>query len=309
LLPVAALLFERQAEPALRRGLLRGYRTSEETSLVVRGRVREADQLRRHYGMAVPVEIRHDDYSTDIAENQLLRTACERLLRIPFGVPGDVRTRLLRLKLVLADITPIGPGRDLPAWTPTRLNAHYHTALRMAELVLRGESVEHHPGNITINAFLFEMATVYEHFVTVALRHALSDRGGRCGRPDDLHLDELNSIRIKPDLVWHSSDGTPLAVVDAKYKAEKPDGFPDADLYQMLAYCTALRLSDGHLVYAKGDAPHGSHRVRNAGVTIHQHALDLDQPARTLLADVHELADLLQSSEQRVNRRADVCAG
>ena len=46
----------------------------------------------------------------------------------------------------------------------------------------------------------------------------------------------------------------PRAVIDAKYKAEKPAGYPNADLYQMLAYCTALRLSDGHLVYAKGSA-------------------------------------------------------
>jgi 5-methylcytosine-specific restriction enzyme subunit McrC len=38
-----------------------------------------------------------------------------------------------------------------------------------------------------------------------------------------------------------------------KYKAEKPGGFPDADLYQLLAYCTTLRLPVGHLVYAEGN--------------------------------------------------------
>ena len=40
------------------------------------------------------------------------------------------------------------------------------------------------------------------------------------------------------------------AVINAKYKAEKGAGFPNAALYQMLAYCTALRLPVGHLVYA-----------------------------------------------------------
>jgi 5-methylcytosine-specific restriction enzyme subunit McrC len=64
--------------------------------------------------------------------------------------------------------------------------------------------------------------------------------------------------------------------LDAKYKAEKPSGFPDADLYQMLAYCPALRLRRGHLVYAKGNEAADHHVVRNSGVEIVQHVLDLE---------------------------------
>jgi 5-methylcytosine-specific restriction enzyme subunit McrC len=69
--------------------------------------------------------------------------------------------------------------------------------------------------------------------------------------------------------VWLGTDSTAWAVVDAKYKAERPEGFPDADLYQMLAYCTVLGLAEGHLVYAKGNEPVMSHQIRRAGVTIH----------------------------------------
>ena len=32
-------------------------------------------------------------------------------------------------------------------------------------------------------------------------------------------------------------------MIDAKYKAEKPAGYPNADLYQLLAYCTVLGLT------------------------------------------------------------------
>ncbi|GGQ45991.1 hypothetical protein GCM10010216_02630 [Streptomyces flaveolus] len=35
------------------------------------------------------------------------------------------------------------------------------------------------------------------------------------------------------------------------------EGIPSSDLYQMLAYCTSLGLSFGHLVYAKGRSPRG----------------------------------------------------
>ncbi|WP_030588510.1 hypothetical protein [Streptomyces anulatus] len=67
-------------------------------------------------------------------------------------------------------------------------------------------------------------------------------------------------------------------------------GSPDADLYQMLAYCTALGLPDGHLVYARGYEPSVTHRVRHAGIRIHQHALALDCPPGELLAEIAVIA-------------------
>lgn len=154
-------------------------------------------------------------------------------------------------------------------------------------------SVEHLPGDVTVTGFLFDMAKVFEDFVTVALRYALTGDSGRCVLQAQHHLDENDTIRMVPDFVWYADDGTPLAVADAKYKAEKPEGYPDADLYQMLAYCTALNLPEGHLIYAKGNAPHAAHRVRHTGVLIHQHALELDQPPAGLLADVRALASQL----------------
>ncbi|GAA4318459.1 McrC family protein [Actinomadura luteofluorescens] len=93
LLPALARLFEQQADRALRQGLLQGYRTTEETSLVMRGRLREADQLRRHHGEFPALEIVHDEYTTDIAENRLLRTATDRLLRLRC-VSRNLRGRL-----------------------------------------------------------------------------------------------------------------------------------------------------------------------------------------------------------------------
>ncbi len=106
------------------------------------------------------------------------------------------------------------------------------------------------------------------------------------------------AIRMKPDFVLHGPDGAVCAVVDAKYKAEKRDEFPDADLYQMLAYCTALGLPEGHLVYAKRNAVHAAHTVRHVGIVIHQHALDLGQDHSELLANVEEVAARLVSTRR-----------
>jgi 5-methylcytosine-specific restriction enzyme subunit McrC len=100
---------------------------------------------------------------------------------------------------------------------------------------------------------------------------------------------------MKPDLVWQVS-GRPVAVVDAKYKPEKPSGYPYADLYQVLAYCIALHLPRGHLVYARGSSQPARHIVRYLGIEIVCHALDLTLPPAKLLAQVGDIAEELVAS-------------
>jgi len=103
---------------------------------------------------------------------------------------------------------------------------------------------------------------------------------------------------MKPDLVWYADPyhvngagrGQPTAVVDAKYKAEKPAGFPNADVYQMLAYCTRLGLPMGWLVYAKGNEAGATHEVVGAGIEVRARVLDLALAPKELLASVDGLA-------------------
>jgi 5-methylcytosine-specific restriction enzyme subunit McrC len=104
---------------------------------------------------------------------------------------------------------------------------------------------------------------------------------------------------MKPDLVWQVN-GQPVAVVDAKYKPEKLSGYPYADLYQVLAYCTALRLRCGHLVYAQGNAEPKRHVIQSSGIEIVCHALDLTLPPGKLLAQVGGIADELVASSPAV---------
>lgn len=291
LLAAVATAFARQAERATQQGLIQGYRVEETASPVLRGRVRTAEQLKKRFGLAVPLEVRYDEYGVDIAENQLLRGAAEVLLRLR-GVDTVTRRSLLRLVRATADVTPIRRGLPLPSWQPSRLNARYHLALRLAELVLRGASVEQAPGPYGVSGFMVDMAKLFEDFLTVALGEALVCRGGVCRPQEKWRLDEADAIEMKPDLVWYAAGHSgPTAVIDAKYKAEKPSGFPNADLYQMLAYCSVMGLDRGHLVYAKGNEVAMSHDVRRAHVRIVQHTLDLDTEPAALLEQVDRLAE------------------
>ena len=288
LLAALALAFCEQAERAVETGLLQGYTEVDDSLAVLRGRLRDQEQLTRRFGLAVPLLVRFDDHSTDIAENQLLLAATELLLRLP-GVAPAVRVRLRRLRHGFAEVTAPTWGAPLPTWSPSRLNERYHVALWLAEVLLRDNAVDQQAGDIRVGGFLVDMAKVFEDYLTAALTRAFAPHGGWVRAQDRHHLDEAAQIVMKPDIVWYLH-GQPAAVIDAKYKAEKPAGFPDADLYQMLAYCTALHLPQGHLVYAKGNEVEVSHIVRHAGVEIHAHALDLAAPPAELEQQVDDLA-------------------
>ncbi|MEZ5181530.1 MAG: hypothetical protein R2702_06610 [Acidimicrobiales bacterium] len=291
LLPALAEAFAAQAETAVEQGLLQGYVEVDDQLNVLRGRLRDQEQLRRRFGIAVPLLVRYDDHTVDIPENRLLRSATDLLLRVP-GVASHVRVRLRGLRQILGEVTPLTRGARLPPWQPTRLNQRYHVALRLAELLLRDNALDQSPGAVRISGFLVDMAKVFEDFLTATLSRSLEDRGYRC-QPQDPHaLDVDGRIGMKPDLVAYR-DGQPAVVVDAKYKAEKPAGFPNADVYQLLAYCTALDLTDGHLVYAKGNEDTVTHRIRNIAVTIHAHTLDLSADPAAVVSQIDQLAGAL----------------
>lgn len=288
LLPAIAEAFARLASRAVEQGLLQGYRTVSEALPVLRGRMLAGEQMSRRFGFPVPIAVEYDDFTVDIAENQLLAMATLRLLMIP-RISAQARLLLQRLRHTLAEVTLPHRGALAPTWQPSRLNVGYQPALQLAEIIIAGESFENLFGDLRVTGFMFDMCVIFEDFVTVAMSESLNRFGWLCESQAPLHLDDQRAVRMRPDLLCRRS-GHAVAVIDAKYKAEKPAGFPNADLYQMLAYCTVLGLSEGHLIYAKGNEEGRLHTVRNAGITIHCKALDLGLKPAALLRQIDQFS-------------------
>lgn len=288
LVTAVAVSFHAATRRALTHGILQGYSTVEEALPLLRGRLREADQLRRRLGLAVPLEVRYDDYTIDIPENRILLTAARRLLRVP-ALPAATHAGLRQLLTTFADVTPLVPGATLPDTPPTRLTRHYQAALRLARIALAGRSIDQPPGSTSASGFLFDLNKAFEDWITVTLRRALEPHGGRLRDQYPSHLDTLRQLRIRPDLVWERQ-GRPAAVFDAKYKRVQDMNRPHGDLYQMLAYCTALGLPEGHLVYASGDA-YNVHIVREAGTRLRTWVLDLSRSTAEILEQVDRIAN------------------
>lgn len=288
--PALAESLARQVERALGPGILQGYVTVDESLQVLRGRIRVADQIARRPGLPLPLEVRYDEYGQDIAENRIIRTALRRMAAVP-GLRAELRARLAHLDGRLDGVLVLSPRVPLPAWRLTRLNARYASALRLAEIVLRNQSAEPGPGEVVVAAFVVSMAKVFEDFVAIALREALALYPGHTEVQYPDHLDEDRKIQICPDVV-HLIGRRPVAVFDAKYKLERPSsGYPNADLYQMFAYCTALCLRLGWLVYAQGTASPKVRRMRHTSIDIAQYPLDLAASPAELLRQVSMLAE------------------
>ena len=278
---------------ALAPGVLQGYRTSDEALRTVRGRIRIGDQITAHPGQMVPIEVTFDEFTADIPENQILRTALRRMLSVPRLSPA-IRAELGHLDGQLGGVRVLPPGSRLPEWRADRRNPRYVPALRLAEIVLANCSTETGDGSVQMAGFVVDMARVYEDFVGTALTEALTRYPGGTRIQYPSHLDDPGpggkpAIPMRVDIV-HTLVGRPLLVFDAKYKAADRNGqYPNADHYQMLAYCTALHVPTAWLVYAGGGHP-ARRRIGNTDITVIEYPLDLSAEPGDLLTQIDLLA-------------------
>lgn len=272
-----------------------GYRTTRESSISLRGRVLFGEQISRSKGLPIPIEAAFDEFTQDIPENQMLYGAALCLLSLPL-IPTRTRGELEHLLFTLDGVQPTLPSADVSRPVATRLNEHYSGALALSELILRGGSVRAEIGSIDFTSFVFDMNQVFEDFLAIALGDALEQHGGEViSQYSGETLDVERRIRLKPDLLWREkSSGSWLGAIDAKYKRLESSAFPNADAYQMLAYCNAFGLSSGFLVYAKDETAHArAHNVRNSGVLIRVEAIDVEQDPEAVLNEVSTLASVI----------------
>lgn len=278
-----------QTQTALRRGPLRAYRTVDEALPSVRGRVRLLDQGRRRFFMPLPVEVRYDDFTTDIEENRLLKAALGRVVRMKLK-NEDLRNRAHTQRQALENVEAVRfRAGYLPRPMITRLNRHYESALDLARTVLQATTADLASGQLRTPTFLLDMNKVFEEFIYAKLHEHLRPKPPlKWAHEKHVKLDELRRVTMKPDLsLW--SRKRCVFVGDAKYK-QTEIGDRD-DLYQVLAYAKALGVPEAMLIYASVGRGRTSHIVRNDGAVIRIRALDLAAPEQLLEEHLAELAE------------------
>ncbi len=313
-LEAIALAFAHRTREAIRLGLLQGYRREEDALNTVRGRIRFGDQINRRFGVPLPIEVAFEEFTEDIEKNRLLKTAIY-LLGHTYMRSKPVKQGVRRLWPAFSTVSLSSYGRGaLPELPYTRLDEHYRPSVELARLIIEHSSLELFHGKVIGAAFFIDMNKVFERFLYVALRESLKLSESQWKHEAYLTLDKDDRIRMKPDLSWWlansgQNEPRPIFVGDAKYKKLEPLGFENADIYQMLAYCTATELSSGLLVYGTGDGKPGAYKIKPGDKTIEVRVLDLSGTPDEILKRVDCLAAVARKNAMRQAARHSVTWG
>ena len=297
-----ALALIRAARFAFGRGVLRGYRSEEEELLTVRGRIAFSEQLRRRFGVAVPIAVRFDEYTDDILPNQLVIAAVNRLGRLRLR-SKSARAGLAWISATLQNVSLVEfSDRQFPEFRFDQLTEHYRNAIDISRMILRSIGFESGRGQVRANGFLIDMNRMFQEFVFQALGEKLARSGIKLRSdrtlPIRMTLDQDRLIRLLPDIsCWEG--GNCVFVGDIKYKNTFGDQIPNSDIYQVLAYATAAGLDHGLLIYAAGEASPRRYRIRNGGKTIQVSALDLQQPLDVILVEIDQIATEVINLQRR----------
>ncbi len=238
----------KETNSLVRDGLIRDYRPVDDALTVLRGRLRMRDQFLRRYGSLHQLECHFDEYDGDIPENQLLALALSAAAK---RVDGSLLSNTRGLAGTLAR-TCMPPTRD-PDWYTRQIqydrrNGRYRPAHELALLVLKGLALSDLPGSTyqRVTAFMIDMNTVFERFVTRLVTEALADgplhvstqQTYRAAIIDESTRDAYATIR--PDLVIVDGRSRQKVPVDIKYKLYEDKRLSSSDIYQLFTYAYAL---------------------------------------------------------------------
>ncbi len=281
----------RLIDSATMRGLVHGYVPREERMRTIRGRLLVEEFARRPWSAAEP-QCRFDDFTADIAENQLFRCTLQAMLAWPQLSP-HVRREALRV-LGRFDGVEDTPATKHAAPLPiTRLNEHYEDAMRLSRLVLQAMSLSHEAGDQQANSLMVDMDDLFQRWIAQELDLRLAP-DLRIESDEDVWLDEGRAVTMAPDLVVRRGSEVVL-VGDAKYSMGADGYMASRDYLELIAYTTALGLPTGLLVHCNSDrAPDSEIVIRNAGTRILCRPIRLDGSYAAVCTSLDALAELVR---------------
>ncbi|UCZ63361.1 McrC family protein [Mycolicibacterium phocaicum] len=249
LFQLIVLALVQETRVLLRDGLIRDYRPMDDSLTVLRGRLRMRDQFLRRFGSMHQLECQFDEYDGDIPDNQLLAAAFSvAAIRVN---DNTLRAETRSLTDVLLSIcNPL--TRDAEWYTHRihygRRNTRYRPAHELALLVLKGLALSdlHSASSQGATAFMLDMNTIFERFVTRLVSDALADSPLTVSAQQSVGavvVDESTGrtySTIRPDLIIADDRTGQRVPVDVKYKLYEDKKFSSGDIYQLFTYAYAL---------------------------------------------------------------------
>ena len=236
-----AEVLARQVLQRVRRGLFWDYQTREGSSRWVRGRV-----YPERSGLGIHPYCRFAEHTPDILDNRILASALHGLRCFAFR-RESIRQLVGRAWWALSELNyrHIRPA-DCLGIPYHRLNQDYRPMHALCYPLLQQRSPAWGVGAEEGPAYLLHMPTLFERFCTAFIDHKLKHKV-ELKAQYHTRLKGAKRLSFRLDLaLFSAATGQPLAVIDAKYKA---DGPVESDVQQVVAYAVQLGTQRAFLLY------------------------------------------------------------
>jgi 5-methylcytosine-specific restriction enzyme subunit McrC len=245
LLEVLIGVFCDKLTDVLRHGMPRRYVDHADDLPSLRGRLDVQRQFTALAASPQRLACRFEEFSSDIALNQVMKAAVSRLSRISQS-PKNQR-RLRELAHLYEDVAAV-PTKALK-WSSIvldRTNHRWREMCDLARLLLAGDYQTTSQGSDRGFSLLFAMNDLFEAFVAKMLTRALRGTGLHVVSQDRrlyclAESDGVRRFQVRPDIVVRRGSET-LMIIDTKWKRiaaridDSKQGVSQADVYQMMAY-------------------------------------------------------------------------
>lgn len=260
-------LFSDLVAARARRGLVHDYVRHEEDRSLIRGKLLLREHIHRNVGYPNRAYCRFFENTVDIPDNQIIRRTLKLLLSNGGWSSGTEHGLIANCHQfeTVSDVDLRSVRLDAHHYH--RLNEDYEPIHRLCALFLATSSISEAVGKLPFSGFLLDMNKLFEKFVEQAFVTVGTKLGIEIWPQKQESLADSPFVRIYPDIVAARA-GTAVAIVDAKYKRDA-FGPQNSDMFQVIAYGTALRCSDTFLFYPETElAMERTILVRNSPIVV-----------------------------------------
>ena len=244
LLEIFISMFLDEVSKLIKIGIKSDYVELEDNLKFLKGKLKISEQIRKNIVHKERFYVCYQEFSTDRAENRLIKSALEFLYR---RSKSSKNQRLIREYLF--DFDEISSSSDINAdFNRLKLNRqtkHYEQALLWSKIFLQNKSFSPYKGNEIAFALLFDMNKLFESYVGNFIKKKRADVSLQ---HSEKHLvEEPKGFRLRPDIFLEGE-----FIADTKWKIVKSkDDISQADLYQLYAYGKKYDCGKLYLIYPK----------------------------------------------------------
>ena len=244
LLEIFISMFLDEVSKLIKIGIKSDYVELEDNLKFLKGKLKISEQIRKNIVHKERFYVCYQEFSTDRAENRLIKSALEFLYR---RSKSSRNQRLIREYLFIFD--EISSSSDINAdFSRLKLNRqtkHYEQALLWGKIFLQNKSFSPYKGNEIAFALLFDMNKLFESYVGNFIKKKRADVSLQ---HSEKHLvEEPKGFRLRPDIFLEGE-----FIADTKWKIVKSkDDISQADLYQLYAYGKKYDCGKLYLIYPK----------------------------------------------------------